>query len=55
MDKIDEEKRNIILSMKKDKLEAKAGNFKINFFETSIWKYLYIKLFQIYYEILSKI
>ena len=52
MDKIDEEKRNIVLSMKKDKLEAKAGNFKINFFETSIWE---ISLYKTFSNILPNI
>lgn len=52
MDKLDEEKRNIIFSMKKDKLEAKAGNFKINFYETSIWE---ISLYKAFSNILSNI
>jgi hypothetical protein len=36
MDKIDEAKGKIIFSKKKEKLEAKASNFKINFYQTSI-------------------
>ena len=52
MDKIDEDKRQIIFSKKKEKLEAKAGNFKINFYQTSIWE---ISLYKTFSNILSNI
>jgi len=38
MDKVDEEKRNEIFLNRKSQLEAKANNFKIEFFQTSIWE-----------------
>ena len=52
MDKIDEAKGKIIFSKKKEKLEAKASNFKINFYQTSIWD---ISLYKIFSNILSNL
>ena len=52
MDKYDEAKGKIIFSKKKEKLEAKASNFKINFFQTSIWD---ISLYKIFSNILSNL
>ena len=37
MDKYDEAKGKIIFSKKKGKLKVIASNFKINFYQTSIW------------------
>lgn len=50
MDLIDEERSNIILSKKKDILGVKAGEFQINFYQTSIWE---ISLFKAFSKILS--
>ena len=38
MDKYDEDKKNSILTIKKETFEPKAGNFKLNFYQTSIWE-----------------
>ena len=38
MDKVDEEKRNDIFSNRESQLKAKAGNFTVEFFPTSIWE-----------------
>ena len=38
MDKVDEEKRNEIFLNRKSQLEAKSNNFKIEFYQTSIWE-----------------
>ena len=52
MDKIDEEKRNIIISNKLEKFKSKAGNFEINIYQTSIWE---ITLYKAFSNILSSI
>ena len=52
MDKIDEEKRDAILSNKKEKFKSKAGNFEINIYQTSIWE---ISLYKAFSNILSSI
>jgi hypothetical protein len=52
MDKNDEAKGKIIFSKKKEKLEAKASNFKINFYQTSIWD---ISLYKVFSNILSNL
>ena len=45
MEKIDKEKRNIIISDKKGKLQTKTGNFEINIYQTSIWEASIYKAF----------
>jgi Ras-related GTP-binding protein A/B len=50
MDKIDE--NNILFSKRKEDFESKKGNFKINYYQTSIWEISLIKAFS---DILSSI
>lgn len=50
MDKTDQ--NNPIFSKKKEAFESKAGNFKINFYRTSIWE---ISLYKAFSDILSSI
>ena len=38
MDKIDEDKRDAIFLNRKKQFESKAGEFKINCYQTSIWE-----------------
>ena len=52
MDKIDEEKRDIIISNKKEKFKSKAGNFEIDIYQTSIWE---ISLYKAFSNILASI
>ena len=52
MDKIDEEKRDIIISNKLEKFKSKAGNFEINIYQTSIWE---ITLYKAFSNILSSL
>ena len=52
MDKYEEDKRSTILSTKKENFEAKAGNFKLNFHQTSIWE---PSLYKAFSNILSSI
>ena len=52
MDKIDEEKRDIIISNKTENFKSKAGNFEINIYQTSIWE---ISLYKAFSNILSSI
>ena len=52
MDKYEEDKRSTILTTKKENFEAKAGNFKLNFYQTSIWE---PSLYKAFSNILSSI
>ena len=38
MDKIDEDKRDAVFLNRKKQFELKAGGFKINCYQTSIWE-----------------
>lgn len=50
MDKIDE--NNPFISKRKEDLESKKGDFKINYYQTSIWE---ISLYKAFSDILSSI